>query len=390
MNFAVSDELAEHREAARAWVAANVDPTWAREQRETGTHHTAELHRRLARDGILGGGWPAEYGGTSVAPELLRALYGELGQMNISMHAWMTTHMILKTIMQLGTEEQKAEYIGGGLRGDVLIALGYSEPDSGSDVAAAKTAAVRSGDGWVISGQKMFTSTAEVCSHVIVLTRTDPEVPKRQGLTTFLVPTRSEGFDIQPIHTLGDQRTNTTFYTGVHVPDSARLAAEGDGWRVVRTALMFERGVGMPFKPLSVGQELAEWSRTTRRGSGTRPFDDPQVAERIGRMATEAEVVRLLALRLDWLARIGETPGVESSMYKLYRGEAEQRHHRDAMDVLGAEGLLQPDVPGAVADGRFEFGFRSSVVQTIYGGSSEIMREMIAESRLGLPRNRAK
>jgi alkylation response protein AidB-like acyl-CoA dehydrogenase len=390
VDFTVTDDLAEHRAQARAWFEANVDPAWAAQQHDTGTHHTAELHRRLARDGILGGGWPAEYGGTDVDPDLLRAIYRELVQAGMRMHAWMTTYMILKTIEQLGTEEQKQHFIGGALRGTVLIALGYTEPDSGSDVAAAKTAAVRDGDEWVVNGQKMFTSTAEVCSHVILLTRTNPELPKHEGLTTFLVPTTSAGYELQPIHTLGNQRTNTTFYTDVRVPDSARLAGVGEGWRVLRTALVYERGVAMPFRQLEVGRQLADWARATPREDGSTAFDDPQVAERIGRMATEAEVARLLSLRLGWMAAKGEMPGVEGSMTKLFRSEADQRHHRDALDVLGAEGLLSPHAPGAPAGGRFEFGYRASVVETIYGGSSEIMREMIAEGRLGLPRNRPK
>jgi alkylation response protein AidB-like acyl-CoA dehydrogenase len=388
VDFAVDDALAAHREEARAWFEANIDPAWADEQYVTGTHQTPELHRRLARDGILGAGWPPEYGGTDVDVDLFRAVSQAFKQAGVRMDAWMTSTMVLKTILRLGTEEQRQTYIGGAMRGDVLIALGYTEPDSGSDVAAAKTTAVRDGDEWVIDGQKMFTSTAEACSHVIVLARTDPDVPKRQGLTMFLVPTSSPGFEIQPIHTLGNQRTNTTFYTGVRVPDSARLGEVDGGWTVIRTALVFERGVGMPYTPLTVADELAEWAGTRTRPDGGRVLDDPSVAERIGRMATESEVARLLAGRLEWMAAKGEMPGVEGSMSKLFRSEADQRHHRDALDVMGADGLLAPGAEGAPLAGRLEHGFRASVVETIYGGASEIMREMVAESRLGLPRNR--
>jgi alkylation response protein AidB-like acyl-CoA dehydrogenase len=388
MDFALDDALAAHREEARAWFDANFDPVWADEQYRTGTHQTAELHRRLARDGILGAGWPVEYGGSDVDVDLFRAVNQAFKQAGVRMDAWMTSYMVLKTILRLGTEEQKQAYISGAMRGDVLIALGYTEPDSGSDVAAAKTTAVRDGDEWVIDGQKMFTSTAEACSHVIVLARTNPDVPKREGLTMFLVPTSSPGFEVQPIDTLGNQRTNTTFYTGVRVPDSARLGEVDGGWAVIRTALVFERGVGMPFTPLTVADELAEWAGETTRPDGSLVLDDPSVAERIGRMATESEVARLLAGRLEWMAAKGEMPGVEGSMSKLYRSEADQRHHRDALDVMGADGLLAPGAKDAPLDGRLEHGFRASVVETIYGGASEIMREMIAESRLGLPRNR--
>jgi hypothetical protein len=390
MDFTVNDDLIAHRDQARAWFEANFDPAWAEDQYVTGSHQTPELHKRMADEGLLAAGWPKEYGGSDVDPDFVRAVYREYVDAEVRMDAWMTTFMILKTILHLGTEEQKQQYVGGAMRGEVLIALGYSEPESGSDVAAAKTRAVRDGDEWIIDGQKMFTSTAEKCSHVIVLARTDPDLPKHKGLTMFLVPTSSPGFEIQPIHTLGNQRTNTTFYSNVRVPDAARLGGVNEGWGVLRTALVYERGVGMPYKPLRVGEHLAEWAKSTTRADGSRVFDDGQVAERLGRMAAEAEVSRLLAARISWMADRGEMPGVEGSMSKMYRSEADQRAYRDALDVLGAEGLLAPGAPGAPEHGHLEFGFRSSVVETIYGGASEIMREMIAEGRLGLPRNRGK
>jgi alkylation response protein AidB-like acyl-CoA dehydrogenase len=388
MDFTIQDDLAAHREKAREWFTANFDPAWAEAQYVTGSHQTMELHRRMAADGLLGAGWPKEYGGTDVDPDFVRAVYKEFVEADVRMDAWMTTFMVLKTILDLGNEEQKQYYVGGALRGEILIALGYSEPESGSDVAAAKTRAVRDGDEWVIDGQKMFTSTAEVCSHVIVLARTDPDLPKHKGLTMFLVPTASPGFEVQPIHTLGNQRTNTTFYSGVRVPDSARLAGVNEGWTVIRTALVYERGVGMPYRPLKVGQHLAEWAQSTTRPDGSQVFDDGSVAERIGRMAAEAEVARLLAARLTWMSERGQLPRVEGSMSKMFRSEAVQRHTRDALDILGAEGLLAPGAPTAIDDGHFEFEFRAAVVETIYGGASEIMREMIAEGRLGLPRVR--
>jgi alkylation response protein AidB-like acyl-CoA dehydrogenase len=391
MDFTVLDDLVAHRDNARAWVEANVEPGWAEEQHRTGTHTTLELHARLARDGVLAAGWPAEYGGSDVDPDFARAVYRAISDAGLKMHAWLTTYMIISTIAQLGTEEQKQEYVAGALRGEVLISLGYSEPESGSDVAAAKSTATRDGDEWVIDGQKMFTSSAEVCSHVIFLARTNAEVPKHKGLTMFMVPTSSPGVEIQPIHTLGNQRTNTTFYSDVRVPDTARIGDVDGGWTVIRAALVYERGAGLPTNhELTVGRDLGRWAQATRRDDGTRLLDDPLVAERIGRMVVETEVGRLLALRMAWKANRGEMPGVEGSMQKLFNSEINQRHHRDALDILGTEGLLAHEAGGAPGGGWFEFGFRSSVVETIYGGASEIQREIIAEGRLGLPRNRPK
>jgi alkylation response protein AidB-like acyl-CoA dehydrogenase len=390
MDFRERDELAEHRTSAQAWVQANVNPEWVQEQQRTGTHQSAELHALLARDGILAAGWPPEYGGSDVDPGYAWAVFDELSRMGLASDGWTTTGMVVRTIQQLGTEEQKQQYLAGALRGEVLIALGYSEPDCGSDVAAAKTTAVRDGDEWVINGQKMFTSTAQLCSHVFVLARTNSQVPKHKGLSMFMVPTDSPGYDISPIHTLGGQRTNSTFYTGVRIPDSARIGEVDRGWAVMHVALVHERAApGAGSIEQTPIQELAAWARDTRRPDGSAVLDDPLTAERIGRMAVDAEVARLLALRIRWITKKGRLPGVEGSMWKLFATESAQRHYDDILDILGADGLLSPEAEGAAAGGRFEAGFRSAVVETIYGGTSEIIRELVAERRLGLPKNRS-
>jgi alkylation response protein AidB-like acyl-CoA dehydrogenase len=389
MDFRETDELAPHRDAARAWADAHVRPEWAEEQYRTGTHETLELHALLARDGILGAGWPPGYGGTAVDPGFARAVYEECARRGLAAHGRASTFMILRTVEQVATEEQKRAYISAALRGELMFALGYSEPDSGSDVAAATTAAVRDGDEWIINGQKMFTSTAQVCTHVFLLTRTNPEVPKHQGLTMFLVPTDSAGYEIQPIHTLGGQRTNATFYSDVRVPDSARIGGVDEGWSVMKVALVHERG-GATGSPLgqTLSRELAAWARSARRPDGTIVLDEPSTAERIGRMAVDEEVTRVLGARVSWRARQGGLPQVEGAMRKVFSTEAIQRHYSDALDILGAEGVLAPGAEGAPCGGRFEAEFRAAVVETIYGGSSEIMREIVAERHLGLPRNR--
>lgn len=391
MDFSESDDLAAHREAARAWADAHVRPEWASEQRRSGCHQTMELHALLARDGILGAGWPAEYGGSDVDPGFARAVFDELTPRGLLSDGWATTLMVARTIEHVGTEEQKRAYLPAALRGELVIALGYSEPDSGSDVASAKTAAVRSGAsaGWVINGQKMFTSTAQVASHVFVLARTNTDAPKHKGLTLFLVPTDSPGFELRPIHTLGGQVTNATFYSDVQVPDSARIGGVDAGWSVMKVALVYERGVGGAASlEQTVSRDLAAWARGSRRPDGREVFDDPLVLERIGRIAVDEAVLEVLDAQMRWLAGKGQLPQVEGSMRKLFWSESAQRHYSDALDILGAEGVLAADAAGAPVAGKLEQGFRAAVVTTVYGGASEILREIIAERRLGLPRNR--
>jgi 3-oxocholest-4-en-26-oyl-CoA dehydrogenase alpha subunit len=389
MDFSLTDDLAEHRSAARAWVRTNARHEWAGEQQRRGDHHTPELHALLARDGILGAGWPIELGGSDVDPGFARAVLDELYAMGIVGDAWATTQMVLRTMQHVSPEEQLRAYVPRALRGELLIALGYSEPDSGSDVAAAKTRAVRDGDEWVINGQKMFTSAAQVCTHVFVLARSNPDAPKHKGLSMFLVPTDARGYERQPIYTLGGQVTNATFYTDVRVPDSARVGGVDDGWSVMHVALVYERGGGgIGAAGRSLLDKAVAWAQATTREDGATFYDDALNRERLARIAIELEVGRLLGLRVRWMSDRGELPGVEGSMHKLFWSETDQRHYAELVAMMGPLGVLQPDVPGAPLEGELELSFRSAVVGTIYGGASEVQREIIAERRLGLPRSR--
>ena len=389
MDFTVVDNLAEHRAFAAEWADRNIDPSWPDEQYRTGKYHTKPLHEKLAADGWLGAGWPEEYGGTGNDPGRARAIVEEVQSRGLHMDGWSTTQMICRTLLQVGTEEQKRDIIPRALAGEVIIVLGYTEPDSGSDAAAAKMRAVRDGDDWVIDGQKMFTSTADQSTHIFLLTRTNPDVPKHKGLTMFLVETSTPGIDMHPIHTLGGQLTNATFYSDVRVPDSTRVGGVDEGWSVMHVALVYERGgggggTGGPTLP----ERVARWAQSTSNEDGSPVYDDPAVRERLAWMATEQEVSRLLNMRTAWVAETGGLPGTEGSTAKLFSSEAAQRHHWDLLDILGPEAVLSPDAPGAPLEGMVEHSFRYGVVGTIYGGASEIMREIVAERTLGLPRNR--
>lgn len=387
MDFSEEDAYAEHRQAARDWTAANVDPGWAREQERTGTYHTAELHRRLAADGFLGAGWPAEYGGTGVSPSLATAVFQEVLGTGIHLDGWSTTQMVLNTVLHVGTESQKREMVVAGARGEMLIVLGYTEPGCGSDVAAARTRAIRDGEEWVISGSKMFTSTAHEATHVFLLARTNPEAAKHHGLTMFMVPLDLPGVEIRPIYTLGGQRTNATYYSDVRLPDHCRIGDVDGGWGVMRVALVYERGLGKPSSGPTWAQQAAVWARGMRRPDGSLMIDDPVFREQLARISIEAEMSRLLAMRVSWLVDTGGMPALEGPLSKLFSTEANQRHLSSLLDFIGEEAILQGDdasgFPGAVED-----AFRKSVVTTIYGGTSEIMREIIAERHLGLPRAR--
>jgi alkylation response protein AidB-like acyl-CoA dehydrogenase len=232
MDFTEHDSLAEYRQAARDWADEHLRPEWVELEHATGTHHNPELHALMGRQGLLGAGWPGEYGGTDVDPDFALAVVQEIGARGMRLDGWITTEMVARTILHAATEETRREIVPAALRGEVVIVLGYTEPGSGSDVAAASMRAVRDGDEWVINGSKMFTSTAHVGTHVFLLTRTNTEVPKHKGLTLFLARLDAPGVEIQPVHTLGGQRTNATFYSDVRVPDSMRIGDVDGGWGV--------------------------------------------------------------------------------------------------------------------------------------------------------------
>ena len=393
MDFTVEDELASIRDRARAWAEATLNPEWVQEQRRTGSHHAPELHTILAAQGWLGAGWPAELGGTSNDPALTRAIFHQIGRHGISLDAWITTTMVCRTILQTGSASLQKEIIGAAISGRVLIALGYSEPGSGSDAAAATTRAVPDGAYWIVNGQKMFTSIAEHASHVFLLTRTDPSAPKHRGLTMFLVSTQAPGYECRSIDTLGGVRTNATFYTDVPVPDAMRVGHVNGGWDVMRVALVYERsgeipgnsGGNLEMEGSALDQRVATWCAGQLDSAGRPRLMEPSVRERLARIAIDREVSRLLSLRATWATETGSLSGIEGSARKLFGTEAAQRAHWDLLDIIGPEAVLRRGAD-APLDGEVEEGFRMGVVNTIRGGSSEVLRDLIAERQLGLPR----
>ncbi|MGE0880454.1 MAG: acyl-CoA dehydrogenase family protein [Acidimicrobiia bacterium] len=388
MDFRVVDDLAHYRDQAREWVDKNVNPDWVEEQKSTGTYHTQQLHKQLADEGYLGAGWPKEYGGSDVDPDLARTLFQEIYRTGMHMDGWATTEMVAHTVLHTGTEEQKKRFVGGALAGDIIIVLGYTEPDNGSDAAAAKCKAERDGDEWIINGTKMFTSTAHVGTHVFLLTRSNWDVPKHKGLTMFLTEMNKPGFDCQPVHTLGGQRTNATFYSDFRIPDADRIGDAEGGWGVMKVALVYERGGSLGASGPTLPERFAAWAQSSTMDDGSLVYDNPLVKEKLARIAIDVEIAKLLGSKVAWVSKTGGLPGVEGSMAKLFGPEAAQRHYSDLLDLLGPEAVLQPHAEGAPLDGSIEHAFRNAVVATVYGGSSEIMREIIAERRLGLPRAR--
>lgn len=385
MDFRSSPERDAFRREAEVFFAEHVTTEMAERARATGTIHDDDLYRALGGRRWIGAFWPAEDGGLGLAPVDAGVLYEAACYAQAPIDGHLITEMAGYAILKLGTPEQRAEFIPKILAGDMLLALGYTEPDSGSDVAAAKTRAVKVEGGYRIDGAKMFTTMAHVANYVFLLARTDPDVPKHRGLSMFLVPLDAEGVEIRPIETFGGERTNATFYDTVFVPDSHLVGRENDGWQVITLALDVERA--------SVGGYV---------GQAARLYDDlvdalwdhaPEalrssaVRTRLADWAARIEAARALADRVYCVLGGGGQPTVEAAMTKLAVTDTFKDLSHEALDLVGPAALVSHGDPAALAGGRLEHAFRHSQVSTIYGGSNEIQRNIIAYRGLGLPRS---
>jgi alkylation response protein AidB-like acyl-CoA dehydrogenase len=388
MDFRLDAETLALRDEIRAFLDEHLDAGIVERALTTGTMHDWGLHRKLCERGYLAAGWPVEVGGLGRSAVATTTLLQELYRSGAPVDGMGIAAMVGATLLLRGTDEQRNEILPRILAGEVLCCLGYSEPDAGSDVAAVQTRAVRDGDQWVIDGQKMFTTMAHEAEYVFLLTRTNPDVPKHKGLTMFVVPMGTPGIEVTPVETLGGERTNITFYTDVRVPDSCRVGEVDDGWSVMHAALVYERNSANWGEPAHLVATAAAWATRSPEGGGARPVDDPGVQERLARWDTLLEVGRLLLYRSAWMAASGALPHVEGSMAKLLLTETFVAASSDVLDMLGAKGILPRADATTVDAGLLEHAFRHAMVTTIYGGSSEVQREIIAQRGLGLPRAR--
>ena len=352
----------------------------------TGVHHNWDFHRARAEHGLLAPGWPEDFGGQGRDPLEVLAFLEEFQAAGAPTYGVGTTLMVANIIRHIGTEEQKRLIVPRALSGEIIIVLGFTEPESGSDVAAAQTRAVRDGEEWLINGQKMFTTNAQEADYVFLLARTNLEVPKHKGLTTFLVPLRQPGVEIQPVFTLSGERTNLTFYSDVRVDDSLRVGEVDGGWQVMTVGLTFERSGPQGGDSVRLLRAMEQWALTSNDARGRPKSEEPDVQARLGRAAAENEVSLLLARRSAWVQNSGALPGVEGSMAKLHASEALTRQSADFVDMLGPDGVRGHGDPTAPAAGLAEYYYRFAMGTTIYGGTSEVQRNIIAQRGLGLPR----
>jgi alkylation response protein AidB-like acyl-CoA dehydrogenase len=386
MDFSLSPGAVEFRAEVKAFIADHLTTEVVDQMHATGTFNDKAFNAALADAGLLAGAVPG-YGDRD--PIELYLLFNELEKAGAPYDGLAVTMLVAGVINAVGTDFHRSRVLEKLLTGRFNCCLGYSEPDHGSDVASITTKAVRDGDEWVITGQKMWTTMAHVSDWVILLTRTNPDVPRHKGLTMFLVPMDTPGIEVQPVPTMATERTNATFYDDVRVGDEWRLGEVDGGWAVMGVALAFERGVMGGTNPaVPLLRHVRNWATGATSPDGGTMLSDPLLRERLARTAIANQVSQLLTLRAAWIAATGGLPGLEGSMAKLYATGRYQQAVAWFQEMAGAEGLLAFGVEDAAAGGWIDYDARHAPVTTIYGGTTEINRNNVAERHLGLPRDR--
>jgi alkylation response protein AidB-like acyl-CoA dehydrogenase len=388
-DFRLGSDVEQFRTEVRAFLAEHVTDQVIEDAHHSGTIHDWGLHKKMADAGWISAGWPSEFGGQGRSPLEMNSLSEEMYFSGAPVDGLGVASLVAHTLLIDGTEWQKQTIIPEILSGQAMCCLGYSEPDAGSDVASVMTKATRDGDAWTISGQKMFTTLAHEAHYVFLLARTDTEVAKHKGLTMFVIPMDDPAITFTPVHTMGGERTNITYYDDVSVDDKYRVGEVDGGWKVMMTALVFERNSAWYGELVRLLDHGLGWARATASPTGGTMIDDPLVQERLARIAIGNEVSNLLGWRAAWMASEGNLPGVEGTMAKLFTTEHYQYAGNELIDSLGADGLRRHGDPTTgVDDGWIEAIYRHCQVTTIYGGTSEVLRGIIAERGLQLPRNR--
>jgi len=351
-----------------------------------------DVVRTMGRDGMLGMGWPKEYGGEGRSAIDQFILFDEIQRAGAPF-PFVTVNTVGPTIMSYGTEEQKQTYLPGILRGDVNFAIGYTEPEAGTDLASLRTRAVLDGDEWLINGSKVFTSGANQADYIWLACRTDAEAPKHKGISIIIVPTSSPGFKCTPIVTVGSVVTQASYYDDVRVPKGNVVGDVNAGWRLITNQLNHER-VGLA----ALGglthrlfDDVVDWCRDASSGDDesdetVRMIDVPWVQRDLAEAHARLEAMKLLNWRMAAAVGDGTLRPQDASAAKVFGVETQIEVYRLLLGILGAVGYLAAGSPGAVLHGDVERAARSAQINTFGGGVVEVLREIVATAGLGMTR----
>ncbi len=342
-----------------------------------------EIVKRLGSDGWLGVGWPTEYGGRGLGAEEQFVFYDEVQRAGVPFPL-VTVNTVGPTLMAFGTERQRAEYLPGMLTGDIVFAIGYTEPEAGTDLASLRTRAVPDGDDFVVDGAKIFTTGGNTADYVWLAARTDPAAPKHRGISILVVPCSDPGYTWSPIECVGGMTVTATYYTQIRVPRHNVVGEVDGGWRLITAQLNHER---VALAALG-GRLIQLWEQvrdlTEQNGTASLPW----VATELARSHARLEAMRLMNWRLTADIDRGRLTGERAAAAKTYGTETHIAVQRSLSQVLGAAGRIRAGSPEAVLGGQLEQLSRSGIVNTFGGGVNEVLRDMVATVGLGLPREK--
>jgi alkylation response protein AidB-like acyl-CoA dehydrogenase len=353
---------------------------------EAGGEAYRDVVRQMGRDGWLGIGWPAEWGGQGRTPIEQYVFYDEANRAGAPLPL-VTLNTVGPTLMRFGSEDQKRDFLPKILAGELHFAIGYSEPGAGTDLASLRTRAVRDGEEYVINGQKIWTTGGHDADWVWLACRTDPDAPKHKGISMILVPTDVPGFKHSPIWVLGGGHTNATYYEDVRVPVGNRVGNENEGWKLITRQLNHERVALAPAGRLDRHLHAVRgWAQQTRLADGRRVIDQEWVQLTLARVYAVTEALKLANWRVASDLAEGSLNPADASAMKVLATEEQCRCLRLLMEVVGVTASIPAGSPGTVLRGQLEQAYRQAPVGTFGGGVNEVQREIIQMAGLGMPR----
>jgi alkylation response protein AidB-like acyl-CoA dehydrogenase len=334
--------------------------------------------RRMGKDGWLGIGWPKEFGGQGRGPIDQLIFYEEAGRAGAPIPL-VTINTVGPTIAQFGTQKQKDFFLPKILAGEIHFAIGYSEPEAGTDLASLRTRAERHGDTYIVNGQKVFTTGGHIADYVWLACRTDADAAKHKGISILIVDTSDPGYSSTPIHTLAGGFTNATYYRDVRVPADMLVGEENSGWRMITTQLNFERvALGPAGRVFRMLHAVTDWARDNGA------IDEEWVRISLARVRAKAEACSLMNWKIAASQQHGHLDAADASALKVYGTELRIEANRLLMEIVGS--VVQKGHPGAEIEGLLDVGYRGAVVGTFGGGVNEVQREIIGAAGLGMPR----
>lgn len=352
---------------------------------EGGGPEFRKQYAKMGADGWISLSWPKALGGRDATP-MEQYIFTEEVMASGFPYPFLTTEAIGPVLSEHGSEEIRAEAVQGILTGRAVVAIGYSEPAAGTDLAALTTRAERDGDEWIINGQKMWTSLANFADYIWLAARTDSDASKKhKGLTMFLVPRDTPGFSATPVWTLG-VRTNATYFDNVRLPDKYRVGEVNKGWKLITGQLNRERLSLVNHGPVfNLFQEVGAWAAATESSDGQPLIKKPWVQANLARVKVQLEALKMVCLKQAWAMGEGSLGMAEASAAKVYGTEFFVEAYRLLLEVMGQAGTIKEDSPGAILHGKIEHRYRVGSILTFGGGCNEVQRDIIAAAGLWMP-----